>query len=65
MTFAAMHRLSELAHYTPMKLARHLDCQHNWLRSEFVATACSQFVDEISSEITGQEFMIPGRKAVS
>jgi len=48
-----------------MKLARHFGGHHNWLLSEFVATARSQFVDEVSSEITGQEFMIPGRKAVS
>lgn len=64
-TFAAMHRLSELARYSPMLLARHFDCQHNWLLSEFIATARNQFLDEISSEITGKEFMIPGRKGVS
>jgi hypothetical protein len=63
-TFAAMHRLSELARYDPTRLARHFDCQHNWLLSEFIATARTQFIDEISSEITGQEFMIPGRKSV-
>lgn len=64
-TFAAMHRLSELARYDPMRLARHFDCQHNWLLSEFIATARTQFIDEISAEITGQEFMIPGRKSVA
>ncbi len=62
-TFAAMHRMSEMARYTPSLLARHFDCQHNWLLSEFIATARSQFIDEISSEITGQEFMIPDEKA--
>jgi len=61
LTFAAMHKLSELSRYTPDKLARHLDCQHNWLLSEFIQTAPSQFIDEISSELTGREFMIPGR----
>ncbi|SRR5579875_56856 len=65
MTFAAMHRLSELARYEPMGLVRHFECQHNWLLSEFIATARTQFIDEISSEITGQEFMIPGRKSVA
>lgn len=65
MTFAAMHRLSELARYTPRLLARHFDAQHNWLLSEFISTALHQFVDELSSEITGQEFMIPGRKSVT
>jgi len=44
-----------------MLLRKHLETQHNWLLSEFIATACTQFIDEISSEITGQEFMTPGR----
>ena len=61
LTYAAMHRLSELARYNPMLLRKHLETQHNWLLSEFIATACTQFIDEISSEITGQEFMTPGR----
>ena len=65
LTYAAMHRLSELARYDPMLLAKHLDSQHNWLLSEFISTARMQFIDEISSEITGQEFLIPGRKDVS
>jgi hypothetical protein len=59
--FAAMHRLSELARYTPDRLAKHFESQHNWLLSEFIETAPIQFIDEISSEITGQEFMVPGR----
>lgn len=62
-TFAAMHKLSELARYSPMLLAKHFDSKHNWLLSEFIANAPSQFIDEISSEITGQEFMIPGVKS--
>lgn len=62
-TFAAMHRLSELARYRPDQLARHFDCQHNWLLSEFIQTAPLQFIDEVSSEMTGREFMIPGRAA--
>jgi hypothetical protein len=61
MTFAAMHKLSELARYTPERLARHFECHHNWLLSEFIASAPAQFIDEISSEMTGQEFMTPGR----
>ena len=60
-TFAAMHKLSELARYTPQKLAAHFECQHNWLLSEFIHSAPAQFIDEISSEMTGQEFMMPGR----
>lgn len=63
--FSAMHRLSELARYSPVSLSRHFDSHHNWLLSEFITTALHQFVDEISAEITGQEFMIPGRKSIS
>jgi len=59
--FAAMHKLSEMARYEPNKLSRHFDCQHNWLLSEFISSASSQFIDEISSELTGHEFMPPGR----
>lgn len=59
--FAAMHKLSEMARYTPDKLSKHFDCQHNWLLSEFLKLAPSQFIDEISSELTGYEFMPPGR----
>ncbi len=65
MTFAAMHRLSELARYNPLLLSKHFDSQHNWLLSEFIATAAHQFIDEISSEITGHEFLVPGRKGGS
>lgn len=61
LTFAAMHRLSEIARYTPNKLSRHFECQHNWLLSEFISSAPNQFIDEISSELTGHEFMLPGR----
>ncbi|GAA0492841.1 YaaC family protein [Tatumella punctata] len=61
--FGAMHRLSELARYNPDYLSKHFDSRHNWLLSEFIQTAPTQFIDEISSEITGQEFMTPGRAA--
>ncbi|MEM8182435.1 YaaC family protein [Morganella morganii subsp. sibonii] len=59
--FAAMHKLSEMSRYTPNVLSRHFECQHNWLLSEFISSAPNQFIDEISSEITGLEFMLPGR----
>lgn len=58
--FAAMHRLSELSRYEPTTLSRYLESQSNWLLSEFIEAAPIQFVDEIASEITGREFMIPG-----
>jgi len=60
LTFAAMHRLSELSRYQPLRLSKHLNNQYNWLLSEFIRFAPYQFIDEISSEITGLEFMIPG-----
>lgn len=59
--FAAMHKLSEMARYTPDKLSKHFECQHNWLLSEFITSASGQFIDELSSELTGHEFMVPGR----
>lgn len=61
LAFAAMHRLSELSRYSPDKLAKHFDCQHNWLLSEFISAAPNQFIDSISSEITGYEFAFPER----
>mgnify|MGYP001434118833 CR=1 FL=1 len=58
-TFAAMHRLSELSRYDPVTLSKHLSSQHNWLLSEFIKNAPYQFIHEIASEITGDEFLIP------
>jgi hypothetical protein len=60
LTYAALHRLSEQARYTPDRLARHFDARHNWLLSEFLDRALDQFIDQISSEITGNDFMPPG-----
>jgi len=60
LTFAAMHRLSELARYSPNILAGYFDSKYNWLLSEFILNSLNQFIDEISSEITGHEFMMPG-----
>ena len=59
LAYAAMHRLSELSRYDPLILARHFDCQHNWLISEFIRIAPRHFIDEIASEITGHDFMPP------
>ncbi|WP_176523371.1 MULTISPECIES: YaaC family protein [Bacillus cereus group] len=60
-TFAAMHRLSELSRYEPITLSKHLNSQQNWLLSEFIKSAPYQFIHEIASEITGEEFLIPRR----
>jgi hypothetical protein len=62
LTYAAMHRLSELARYEPHRLAGHLEASYNWLLNEFIAIALHQFTDEIASEITGLDFMIPGTR---
>lgn len=59
--FAAMHKLSELARYDPERLAKHFEGRYNWLLSEFISIAPLQFIDELSSELTGYEFMPPGR----
>lgn len=61
-TFAAMHRFSELERYAPDILARHFDSSHNWLLTEFLTVSVPQFVDEISCEITGQNFQLPQRR---
>jgi hypothetical protein len=59
LTFIAMHRLSELARYEPLKLKRLLETQQNWLLSEFIGSAAIQFLDEVASEITGQNLALP------
>lgn len=65
MIFAAMHRLSELSRYDPIRLARILDTQRNWILAEFIKAAPNQFLDEIACEITGQEIHMPGVHAES
>lgn len=56
---AAMHRLSELSRYDPLRLQLLLETQQNWLISEFIGSAPIQFLDEISTEITGQNLATP------
>lgn len=58
--FAAMHRFSELSRYHPNGFERHLSGSANWLISEFIEHAGWQFIDQISSEITGLQFWRPG-----
>lgn len=58
-TLAAMHRLSEICRYRPLELASFLSGQENWLLNEFIKSGPNQFIDEISSEITGHQFLIP------
>jgi uncharacterized protein (UPF0332 family) len=59
LTLAAMHRLSEICRYKPSELRSFLDGQKNWLLSEFVAMAPTQFLDQIACEMTGHQIMIP------
>lgn len=56
---AGMHRLSEMSRYDPQLLGKHLESQHNWLLSEFIGKSSEQFINEISCEITGDEFGTP------
>jgi hypothetical protein len=58
-TLLAMHRLSEICRYRPMELASFLNGQKNWLLTEFIRMSPPQFLDEISAELTGQQFMVP------
>jgi hypothetical protein len=59
LVLAAMHRLSELARYDPLRLKLLLETQQNWLISEFIGSAPLQFLDEIATEITGQNLAVP------
>lgn len=61
--YATMHRLSEIARYEPQGLKKHLEKNHSWLLSEFISKAPLQFIDEISSEITGNDFRVTGFRA--
>lgn len=58
-TLAAMHRLSELSRYDPFKLEDFLNGEENWIIAEFIQQSPAQFIDELSSEITGHQFLIP------
>lgn len=60
LTFAAMHRLSEMSRYDPNSLDIHLTHSYGWLLSEFITKSIYQFIDMISSEITGDDFRVTG-----
>lgn len=61
--YAVMHRLSEIARYSPKRLINFSGTRYYWLIQEFLNGALDQFIDRIASEITGQEFYRPGRRA--
>ena len=58
--FATMHRLSELSRYDPAGLGQYLAGPANWLLSEFIKLSPSQFIDEVSCEMTSLEMRLPG-----
>ena len=58
--YGVMHWLSELVRYTPEIFDKLMKSRQNWLIREFVEIGLPQFVDEISSEITGANIMCPG-----
>ena len=53
-TYALMHWLSELVRYNPKDFSQLLSGHYNWLINEFVDICFQQFIDEICSEITGE-----------
>jgi hypothetical protein len=63
LTMAAMHRLSELSRYNPQTLNKHLEKDASWLLTEFINKSIYQFIDHISSEITGHDFRVTGFRA--
>lgn len=56
---AAMHRLSEICRYRPSRLVAVMNGPTNWLLHEFIVMSPAQFFDEVGTEITGHQFLIP------
>lgn len=65
LALAAMHCLSDLCRYRPLELSSFLTGQKNWLLTEFIQQAPQQFLDEIASEITGYQFLVPNIRPAS
>ena len=61
-TLGAMHRISEIVRYKPEQLAHLINSKENWLLHEFITLALDQFIDELATEITGQDIMGTGMK---
>jgi len=60
-----MHRLSEICRYQPLLLESLPAGQKNWLLSEFIEMSAIQFIDEIASEMTGYQVLVPNVRAAS
>ena len=60
--YAVMHWLSEQVRYSPNIFEKLMQSKQNWLIREFIDIGLPQFIDEISSEITGANIMCTGVK---
>lgn len=58
--YGVMHWLSEQVRYSPNIFEKLMNSKQNWLIREFIDLGLSQFIDEISSEITGANIMCTG-----
>lgn len=58
--YAVMHWLSEQVRYSPNIFEKLMKSKQNWLIREFIDLGLTQFIDEISSEITGANIMRAG-----
>lgn len=58
--YGVMHWLSEQVRYSPNIFNKLMKSKQNWLIQEFIDLGLSQFIDEISSEITGANIMCTG-----
>ena len=61
--YGVMHWLSELVRYSPDVFAKLMASRQNWLIQEFMNMALPQFLDEISSEITGADILCTGLRS--
>lgn len=57
LALGAMHLLSELSRYEPIRLHGYLKSKEGWLLFEFLRIAPAQFVYAMASELTGYEYM--------
>lgn len=58
--YGLMHWLSELVRYNPAAYSTLLKSSQNWLVKEFIEIGLDQFIDEISSEISGVNILCTG-----
>lgn len=58
--YGVMHWLSEQVRYSPNIFEKLMKSKQNWLIREFIDLGLPQFIDEISSEITGANIMCTG-----